>query len=107
VDITGITFFAVPTTTISGDFTVNLSTTSAKTTFGPRGLSDIYATNIGADNAQFFSGTVTDVLSFSGGPFPYNPSQGNLLLDVKALLLMGSWVSSLVGATLTRIESLI
>src|SRR5271167_4496361 len=51
VDITRITFIpsaGFPTTTISGDFTLDLSTTSALTTFGPAGLSDIYANNIGA-----------------------------------------------------------
>jgi hypothetical protein len=88
VEITGITFFAsasFPATTISGDFTIHLSTTSATTTSGAGGLSDVYAANIGANNTQFFSGTVTNVLSFTGGPFLYNPSQGNLLLDVNVL----------------------
>jgi hypothetical protein len=91
VDITGITFFLQTgtTTTISGDFTIDLSTTSATTAFGAGGLSDIYADNIGANNAQFFSGTVTNVLSFIGGPFLYNPAQGNLLLDVNVLSPIG------------------
>jgi hypothetical protein len=88
VEITGIAFFAAasfPNTKISGDFTIDLSTTTATTTSGVGSLSDVYAANIGANNMQFFSGTVADVLSFSGGPFLYDPSQGNLLLDVQVL----------------------
>jgi hypothetical protein len=80
--ITGITFFPVSSTySISGDYTIDLSTTSAT----PGNISNIFAANIGADNAQFFSGTVTNVLSFTGGPFLYDPSRGNLLLDVDVL----------------------
>src|SRR5580704_12002820 len=84
VDITAITFFAattIPTTTISGDFTLDLSTTSA----GSDTLSTTYADNLGADNTQFFSGVVSKVLTFDGTPFLYDPSQGNLLLDVDVL----------------------
>jgi hypothetical protein len=84
VDITAIAFFPQtdnPGQTISGDFTLDLSTTSA----GIDGLSTTYADNIGTNNALFFSGSVSDVLSFTGTPFLYNPSQGNLLLDVNVV----------------------
>jgi PEP-CTERM motif len=86
VDITGITFFCATSpvsgcpggTTINGGLTIDLSTTSA----GISTLSLNYAANLGSNNSLFFSGTVTNVLSFTGGPFLYNPSQGNLLMDV-------------------------
>ena len=86
VEITGITFFCATTpvsgcpggTTINGGLTIDLSTTSA----GINSLSLTYSANLGSNNALFFTGTVTNVLSFTGGPFLYNPSQGNLLMDV-------------------------
>ncbi len=82
-EITAITFFSYSgfPSTISGDYTIDLSTTSA----GVGTLSSTYANNIGANNAQFFSGAVSDVLTFTGGPFLYDPSQGNLLLDVSVV----------------------
>jgi hypothetical protein len=81
VDITAITFFGVGTNSITGNYTLDFSTTSA----GVDSLSTSYAANIGANNAQFFSGAVSDTLSFSGGPFLYDPSQGNLLLDIQVI----------------------
>lgn len=83
VEITGITFFDLPgsTATINGDFALDLSTTTA----GVDSLSTTYENNIGTNNTLFFNGTVSDVLSFTGGPFLYNPSQGNLLLDVEVI----------------------
>jgi hypothetical protein len=83
VQITEITFFPastppLPNSVITGDFTIDLSTTGA----GVNSLSTTYANNIGTDNEQFFSGAVSKVLSFNGGPFLYDPSKGNLLLDV-------------------------
>jgi hypothetical protein len=80
VSITQITFFGGPRSpgTISGDYTLRLSTTSA----APSTLSTIYADNIGLDNAVFFSGAVSNTLSFSGMPFVFDPADGNLLLDV-------------------------
>jgi hypothetical protein len=85
VDITGITFFCATSPVsgctngmINGGLTINLSTTSA----GVNTLSTTYSANLGSNNTLFFSGTVTNVLSFTGGPFLYNPAQGNLLMDV-------------------------
>lgn len=82
VEITAITFFSIPdalSNSISGDFTIDLSTTSA----GVGSLSTTYANNIGANNAQFFNGVVISATSFDGAPFLYDPSQGNLLMDVQ------------------------
>jgi hypothetical protein len=79
VDITGITFFeTVSAGAISGTYTLNLSTTAA----GVNSLSTSYASNLGADNTQFFSGAVSNILTFTGGPFLFDPTQGNLLLDI-------------------------
>ncbi len=89
--ITGITFFPgslglITSTPISGQFTINLSTTSA----GVSTISLTYASNIGADNALFFSGTVSNVFSFAGGPFHYDPLLGNLLMDVNTISASGA-----------------
>lgn len=85
VYITGITFFPTASVLISGQFTIHLSTTSA----GVTTISSTYANNIGADNTQFFSGTVSNVNSFAGGPFLYDPSLGNLLMDVNTISASG------------------
>jgi hypothetical protein len=77
VNITQIDFFSV-VGDISGDYTLHLSTSSAT----PQTLSTTYANNIGADNALFFSGSVSHVLSFTGTPFFFDPAGGDLLLDV-------------------------
>ncbi len=70
---------------------VNLSTTS-KT---PDGLSSTFADNVGADDAQVFSGPLQTAVTFTGDPtnfevvinfttpFYYDPEKGNLLLDVR------------------------
>ena len=98
--ITGLRFRAdgsvdSPVTTSRGvdGFPVvfNLSTTSA----GPDSLSTIFDDNVGSDAAQVFSGTLSLTTGPVGGspndfsvaidfdtPFSYDPSGGNLLLDV-------------------------
>jgi hypothetical protein len=81
VQITQLSFFAgpgFPSDTITGNYTLRLSTTNV----GVGSLSTTYATNIGPDNTLFFSGAVNHVLSFAGAPYLFDPSQGNLLLDV-------------------------
>jgi hypothetical protein len=81
VDITQITFFRAPgfaSASISGNFTISLSTSSATVS----SLSTVYANNIGPDNSLFFGGSVSNVLSFTGTPFLLDPSHGNLLLDL-------------------------
>ena len=86
VDITSITFFSDPdfgSATITGNYTLDLSTTSASTVKDSSGLSTTYASNIGTNNAVFFNGPASSILTFSGTPFLYDPSTGNLLLDVE------------------------
>lgn len=89
VEITGITFFCATTPVsgctdgmINGGLSIDLSTTSA----GINTLSLNYAANLGSNNSSFFDGTVTNVLSFTGAPFLYNPAKGNLLMDVDILV---------------------
>jgi hypothetical protein len=66
-------------------FVISLSTTSATHST----LSATYASNIGADNKQVFSGSLAQAWAFGNTltitlatPFTYNPNNGNLLLDV-------------------------
>lgn len=75
---------------------INLSTTAA----APDGLSLTFANNIGADDTMVFSGSLSLTSAFTGPPagpkdfdyiillqtpFLYDPSAGNLLLDVRNL----------------------
>ena len=72
---------------------VNLSTTS-KT---PDGLSSIFGENVGPNDTQVFSGPLQAAVTFTGDPtnfevtinfttpFYYDPTKGNLLLDVRNL----------------------
>jgi hypothetical protein len=78
---------------------IDLSTTSST----PGSLSPVFASNVGADNATVFNSFVnlsTPITGPSGGPkdfivtfditpFVYDPSAGNLLMDVRALSLAG------------------
>jgi hypothetical protein len=73
---------------------INLSTT----TKAPDGLSKIFAQNVGDDDTKVFQGALSLSSAFTGAatgpkdfdivinlttPFLYNPSAGNLLLDVR------------------------
>lgn len=86
VSITGIAFKSSATGTITDNLVLSLSTTTAPLT----GMSTTYAANKGADNTTVFSGTqaITGLNNgtfdtfFATSPFNYDPSQGNLLLDV-------------------------
>jgi hypothetical protein len=77
-----------------GDVQINLSTTSAE----PDALSNTFANNVGLDDAVVFAGPLFLSSAFSGPaegpkdfdvvielqhPFLYDPSAGNLLLDVR------------------------
>ena len=69
----------------SGDFAISLSTTSADWNT----LSGTYSSNIGSDNTLVFNGSAFQPLTFGdtlvinlSTPFMYNPSNGNLLMDV-------------------------
>ncbi len=69
----------------SGTWTISLSTTSADWNT----LSGTYANNIGSNNTQVFSGDLTQPWAFGdtlhitlSTPFTYDPTKGNLLMDV-------------------------
>ena len=67
----------------AANYTIKLSTTGKAV----NGLSNNFADNLGANNKTFFegflSGPITDgKFSITGNSFLYDPSQGNLLLDV-------------------------
>jgi hypothetical protein len=71
----------------SGTWAISLSTTSADWNT----LSSNYASNIGADNTLVFTGNLDQTWAFGdtlqislSSPFTYDPSMGNLLLDVMA-----------------------
>lgn len=82
--IDSLTFYAASTTgeTGNGDFTLSLSTTSAAV----NGLSANMVDNLGADNTVIFSARLpafSPLLIFQlVQPFVYDPTQGNLLLDI-------------------------
>jgi len=86
LSITGVTFYSQspPDSTLnSGIFTVSLSTTSAAVD----NLSPTFANNVGADNVLLFTGTLPALISGAftlnfTSAFDYDPSLGNLLLDV-------------------------
>jgi hypothetical protein len=67
----------------SATYTIHLSTTPVAVD----GMTAPLDNNVGADN-QFFgtfaltSGLMPDVLTFAGTPFSYDPSSGNLLMQV-------------------------
>jgi hypothetical protein len=71
----------------TADYRIKFSTTSK--TIG--GLDSTWANNIGADEATFgtfsVSGAMPAVLTFVGTPFYYDPSMGNLLMQVDVLAL--------------------
>jgi hypothetical protein len=71
----------------SGNWTISLSTTAADWNT----LSSTYASNLGADNTQVFSGDLSQPWAFGdtlaitlSTPFTYNPSKGNLLMTADA-----------------------
>jgi hypothetical protein len=88
ITITGIDFFvegAVSTESLYvATYTLSLSTISANI----NSLSDSnFNSNLGPDNTVFdtvaLSGTAPTTLTFTGGPYTYNPANGNLLLDIQ------------------------
>ena len=89
IDITGITFFNknyTPGDVNSADYSFQLSTSTA--TVG--NLSTNFSSNIGADNTTIFAGglngpidTTTHEFTITGThDFKYDPSTGNLLLNI-------------------------
>jgi hypothetical protein len=90
VSITALTFFFASefggsSLVLDGSYKVSLSTTSAPI----NGLSSIAANNIGPDNTVFATFVVSShnvdsnpSFTITGGPFTYDPSKGNLLIDL-------------------------
>ena len=86
ISITGIDFFLANGFTGSlygGTYTLSLSVISSD--IGSLSSTDL-AGNIGSDDTVFesvaLSGAAPNMLTFTGAPFLYNPSEGNLLLDI-------------------------
>ncbi len=80
----------------SGTWTISLSTTAADSST----VSGTYGNNIGADNTIVFTGNLYQAWTFGdtleillSTPFTYDPSNGNLLMDV-----VGSGTSDAGGA---------
>jgi len=90
ITITDLEFFntqynSSATSMNSGTWTISLSTTAADSNT----ISSTYASNIGGDNTEVFSGNLAQAWAFGDTleivlttPFTYNPLDGNLLLDV-------------------------
>ncbi len=87
--ITSLTFFyaeqfAGPTTMLSGNYQISLSTTTRPVD----GLSPDLSANIGPDNTVIFSDNLGDVSTSPSvtisttTPFTYDPRRGNLLLNI-------------------------
>ncbi len=97
ITITDIEFFntqinAIATAMNSGNWAISLSTTSANWNT----LSSKFASNIGSNNTLVFSGNLAQPWAFGNTlrvrlrtPFTYNPSSGNLLMDVVATGVSG------------------
>lgn len=90
ITITNLEFFNTEfnsgaTAMTPGNWQIYLSTTSV----AYNGLSTTLANNIGSDNTLVFSGSLAQAWTFPdilvidlSTPFTYNPSNGNLLMDV-------------------------
>lgn len=96
--ITGLSFRLLSGTVSIGNFTLGLSTTT-------RALTALdganFASNVGADATQIYSGTLAgrltgSTLAFDFAPFTYDPRTGNLLLNVNVTGLSGVF-GDLVG----------
>jgi hypothetical protein len=85
ISITGLDFFLVAAGNLAvGTYQLSLSTITADV----NSLSNTnFDSNLGPDNTLFttvaLSGASPSELTFTGGPFLYNPANGNLLLDVQ------------------------
>ena len=101
-------FYGRAFTTTVQNIQINLSTT----THQPEQLSAVFAQNVGADDRIVFSGALSISSSFGGPaggpkafdivvplstPFTFNPSQGNLVVDIRNF--SGSSASLLSGRT--------
>jgi hypothetical protein len=97
IDITGLTFFRGATSAgplNTGTFDLYLSTTSAAVD----GLNTTnFDANLGAPTTLFGSYTIGGAapteLTFTGGPYHYDPAAGNLLLDIR----VGTMTYNVIG----------
>ena len=86
IAITAISFFGGGGNLYAGTYQVSLSTITTSV----NSLSNTnFNSNLGANNTMFatvaLSGTAPATLTFTGGPFNYDPSQGNLLVDIQII----------------------
>ncbi|HVZ16138.1 MAG TPA: PEP-CTERM sorting domain-containing protein [Terriglobales bacterium] len=100
--ITGLNFYNTQfdggsTGLPTGNFTISLSTTSVDWNT----ITGNFAANLGGDNTVVFNGSISQAWTFGntlhidlGTPFLYDPSHGNLLMDV-----VGSGVNVPFGQT--------
>jgi hypothetical protein len=87
ISVTGIDFFIQAGeggSLYGGTYQLSLSTIAANI----NSLSNTnFNSNLGPDNAVFdiaaLSGAAPNTLTFTGGPFSYDPAKGNLLLDIQ------------------------
>jgi len=94
ISITGIDFFLERG--FSGS-TLSAATYQLSLSIVSTNIDDLSETNLndnpGVDNTLFttvaLSGPAPNILTFSGGPFYYDPSMGNLLLDIKISNIIG------------------
>ena len=83
VQIDSISFYLMSLATLTDTYTFTLSTSRN----GVGSLSSVFANNVGADAQTFWSGTPTAGstgawVTFSGTPFVYDPTLGDLLLEI-------------------------
>jgi PEP-CTERM motif len=85
IEVYNTQFNSEATQTPSGTYTINLSTTQV----GVNTISGNFAANEGADETNVFTGSINQAWSFGDTltitlqhPFTYDPSKGNLLVDV-------------------------
>jgi hypothetical protein len=72
----------LPGSIADGEYLVRLAVTGR----AENGLSTDFAANVGGFQSTFFSGVLTSAgLRIVGSPYLYDPSRGNLLLDVTVL----------------------
>jgi hypothetical protein len=91
------------TGTPTGTYTISLSTTQ----YGVNDITGAFSQNLGADNTQVFSGSISQswqfgntlVINFSQA-FDYNPANGNLLVDI-----VGDGVSTPFGSVYYDVNS--
>jgi hypothetical protein len=88
ISITGIDFFQQAIGSGGDLYAATYQLSLSVVTTDIDDLSDTnFASNLGADNTVFTTvalvGAAPDTLTFNGAPFYYDPSMGNLLLDIQ------------------------